>query len=268
MGIKEKTMKKITILCTVLLAAVASNAFALSGDDVLVREFTKKANAGYVLPGNATLMKITYVGASTQAAVNISADAFTTQAPLGTADLSFDMSAAAYDTLGELCDAIDADADYTCELTGGKRSDDSSLLIDVTASASTDAKLAGGYSVEIDTAGAVSVDTTYINRLGITPEAGKRVVLKYCNVQTDGVGAVNIYGKLGKYSGASDGVTRNDSTLVYSKATADDTEAAHGNIYGVPWMEFAPNEHVVIDASLAGTAQTATSHIQCFWDEK
>lgn len=246
----------------------AAHAFALTSGEAQIRELSKKAMSAYILPGNATLLKIGYIGSSTQAAVNISADAFTTQAPLGTADLSFDMSAAAYDTLGELCDAIDADADYTCELTGGKRSDDSSLLIDVTASASTDAKASGGYSIEIDTGGSVSVDNTYVNRIGITPEAGKRVVLKYCNVQTDGVGSVNIYGKLARYEGSVDGVTRNDSTLVYSKATADDTEASHGNIYGVPWMEFAVGEHVVIDAGLAGTAQTATSHIQCFWDEK
>jgi hypothetical protein len=259
-------MKK--ILITMMLLAVGGNAFALSGDDAMVREYTKKANSEYVLPGNATLLKITYVGASTQAAVNIAADAFTTQAPIGTADLSYDLSNAAYDTLGEFCDALNLEDDYNCVLTGGKRDDDSSLLIDVTAASTTDAKLAGGYSVEIDTAGVVSADNTYINRLGITPEAGKRVVLKYCNVQSDAIGTLKIYGKLAKFAGSADGVTRNDSTLVASMATADDTAEVDGNIYGGNWIEFAKDEHVVISVGNASTAQTATSFIECFWDEK
>ena len=260
-------MKKITILCAVLLAS-AGNVFAISRDDLITREFSKKASAAYVLPGNATLMQVFYVGSATQAVLTISADALTTAAPIGTADLSIDMSAAAYDTLGELCTAIDAEDDYECALTGGKEDDDSSLLIDVAGSASVGVLHdSDGYSVEIDTGGAVSVDNTYINRLGITPESGKRVILKYCDVQSDAVGTMLVYGKLAKYASDTT-VTRDDTTQVVSFATADGTAETNGNIYGRDWLEFAKDEHVVISVGNATTAQTATSYIQCFWDEK
>lgn len=262
----KKIFDGLIILMPILF--IQASAFALGPDEVIVREYNKKATSEIVLPGNATLIKINYVGVATQAVVNIAADAFTTQAPLGTADLSIDLSAAAYDTLGEFCDALNDEDDYNCVLTGGKRDDDSSLLIDVTAASTTDAKLAGGYSVEIDTGGAVSVDNTYINRLGITPESGKRVVLKYCNLQSDAIGTLKIYGKLAKYASINDGVTRGDYTLVASMATADDTAEVDGNIYGGNWLEFAKDAHVVVSVGNASTAQTATSYIECYWDEK
>lgn len=265
---KQFNLVMALLAITLFTALAPFKASALGPDEALVREYSKKSVSGYVLPGNATLIKITYVGSSTQAAVNIAADAFTTQAPIGTEDLSYDLSNASYDTLGEFCDAVQAEDDYNCALTGGKRDDDSSLLIDVTAATTTDAKAAGGYSVEIDTAGAVSADNTYINRLGITPESGKKVVLKYCNVQSDAIGTLKIYGKLSKFASASDGVTRNDTTLVASMATADDTSETDGNIYGGNWLEFAKDEHVVISVGNVATAQTATSFIECFWDEK
>jgi len=259
---------KNTILFALLLL-VPSLSSAISLQDLQVQDLDKTAVSEYVLPGNATLLKITYVGASTQSVVTIAADAFTTAAPIGTADLSYDLSAAAYDTLGEFCDALNAEDDYNCVLTGGKRDDDSSLLIDVTGSATVGvASSASGYSVEIDTAGVASADNTYINRLGITPAAGKRVVLKYCDVQSDAIGTLKVYGKLRKYASLSDGVTRNDTTLVSSFATADDTAEVDGNIYGGGWLEFAKDAHVVISVGNASTAQTATSYISCFWEEK
>jgi len=263
---REKLMKKLLPLLVAVL--FPSLGMAFSADDATMREFGQTANSEYVLPANATLIKMTYVGASTQAVLTITNDAFATAAPIGTADLSFDMGAAAYNTLGELCDAVDGDADYTCVLTGGKRDDSSRLLVDVAGSATVGlVSASGGYEVKTDTGGLVYVAGTNINRIGITPEAGKRVVLKYCNAQTDGVGAVTVYGKLAKFN-VSDGVTRNDSTLLYSKATANDTAAVHGNSYDGKWMEFAPNEHVVINASLLDTLQTSTSFLQCFWNEK
>lgn len=262
-------MKKTTLILSSLFAlAFTSNAMALGSEELLVRQLNAKASAARVLPGNATLMQVFYVGAATQSVLTIAADALTTAAPIGTADLSIDMSAAAYDTLGELCDAIDNEDDYVCKLTGGKRDDDSSLLIDVTGSASVGVlNDSDGYSVEIDTGGVVSVDNTYINRLGITPASGKRVVLKYCEVQSDAVGTMVVYGKQAIYANDLT-VTRNDTTQVASFATADDTGETNGNIYGRDWIEFAKDEHVVISVGNATTAQTATSYIQCFWDEK
>lgn len=248
---------------------IGSSSFALGPDELLVREYNKKASAAYLIPGDSTLVKISYVGVATQAVITITNDAFTTAAPIGTADLSYDLSAAAYDTLGEFCDAVNAEDDYNCVLTGGKRDDSSRLLTDVVGSASVGlASAAGGYDIGIDTGGAVHVASQYINRLGIIPGAGKSVVLKYCNVQSDAIGSVKVYGKLAKYASANDGVTRNDSTLLLSPATADDTAKTVGNIYGGSWLEFAKDAHVVISVGNATTAQTATSFIECFWDEK
>lgn len=259
-------MKKFnSVLVAVILLMGATKAFAISADDLIVREYSKKASAAYVLPSGATLIKITYVGAATQSVVGITNEAFVTQAPLGVADLSIDLSAAAYDTLGEFCDAIEGKDDYKCELTGGKRDDSSLLLTNVTLAAATDAKAVGGYSVGIDTGGAVYVAGQYINRLGITPEAGKRVVLKYCDVQSDAVGTLKIYGVLEKYANDS---TKTSNSLVSSMATADDTAEVDGNIYSGDWMSFKKDEHVVISVGNAATAQTATSYISCFWDEK
>jgi len=261
-----KTIKM--ILSFLALSIITSNAMALGSEELLVRSLNKKAVAAYMLPASAHLVNITYVGASTQAILSITADALTTAAPIGTADLSIDMSAAAYDTLGELCDAINAEDDYNCALTGGKRDDDSSLLSDVAGSATVGVLHdSDGYSVIVASAGAGAETVTYVNRIGITPETGKRVVLKYCTVQSDGIGAMNVYGKLGKYT-SDVSMVRNDTTLVSSFVLADDTEETNGYLYGGDWMEFGKDEHVVIDVSLAGTAQTATSHILCFWDEK
>ena len=258
----------LSVLSLMALALAPVSSFAASLNDLQVQALDKVSASEYVLPGNATLVKITYVGVATQAAVGITNSAFVTQAPIGTSDLSIDLSAAAYDTLGEFCDAVNADDNYNCVLTGGKRDDSSLLLNDVTLAAGTDAKAAGGYSVTIDTGGAVHVAGTYINRLGITPAAGKRVVLKYCDVQSDAVGTLKVYGKLRKYVSTEDGVTRGDVTLVASMATADDTAEVDGNVYGGEWMEFAKDAHVVVSVGNVATAQTATSYISCFWEEK
>lgn len=266
-------MKKTIILVLgALFLTLAPKCNALSAGDVLLAEFNKNATAEQVDYNDASLMKVTYVGVATQSAIGITgADAFTTEAPIGTADLSFDMSAAAYDTLGELCDAIDADADYTCVLTGGKRSDDASLLKNITLAAATDSKVAGGYSVLIDTAGVLTANDPYFMRVGITPQVGRRVVLKHCSVQNDGAGTLLVYGKLAKFEGAADGVTRNDSTLVWSEPTADDTaeNVPNSTVTGDDeWLEFGVNEHVVVSAGNATTTQTSTSFLRCSWFEK
>lgn len=258
-------MKKLISLVLFSLALPAS-LMALGPDELIVREYAKNAVAEYVLPASASLIKVTYVGVATQSVVTITNDAFTTAAPIGTADLSYDLSAAAYDTLGELCDAIDAAAGYTCSLTGGKRDDASRLLNDVAGSASVGlVSASGGYDITLDTGGVVHVAGQYVNRLGITPQLGKRVVLKYCAAQSDAIGSVKVYGRLQKFSNDT---SKGDTTLVASVATADDTALTVGNVYGGSWMEFAPNQHVVVSVGNATTAQTATSSINCFWDEK
>jgi len=261
-------MKTILLFSLFLLPV---NTFAASLQYLQERDLDKIAMSDYHDSDDATLMNIHYVGDSTECAVAITLDNFLTYTPIGTADLDIDMSAAAYDTLGEVCDYINADADYECTLVDGKRDDDSSLTTNITAATTTDAKAAGGYYlVGIDSGSAISDGSEeYITRLGITPASGRRVVLKYCNVETDGTGTLLVYGKLAKYAGATDGVTRNDSTLVIgSIVTANDTAEANGNIYGGDWLEFAKDEHVVISGGNVATDQSSTALLECFWDEK
>lgn len=250
-----------------LAALTAGNVFALSSESALIDQYTKKATAELVDYNDGTLMNVYYVGSGTQAAVEVASGSLTTYVPIGTQDLSYDLAQTAYDTLGELCDALEAEDDYECDLTGGKR-DDSSLLLDfVTAATTTDAKTAGGYSITIDTAGVTETDP-YIMRVGITPRSGKRVVLKGCRVQTDGTGTLVIYGKLAKYTGV-DSPTRNDTTQVWSEPTANDTaESVPSSVIEGGWLEFGDDEHVVISAGNSTTAQTATSFLECYWDEK
>ncbi len=252
----------------VLAALMTGNVAALSSESAIIAQYNKKASAEHVDYNDASLIKVTYVGSAAQAVVGVTATAFTTEAPLGTADLTIDISAAAYDTLGELCDYLQAQDDYNCSLTGGKRNDSSGLLKNVTAAAATDAKAVGGYAVLIDTGGAVATDPD-IMRVGITPASGKRVVLKGCRVQNDGVGSLTVYGKLAKYHSVSDGVTRNDTTLLWTEPTADDTaESVPSSLIEGGWLEFAADEHVVVSAGNAAITQTSTSFLECFWDEK
>jgi len=263
-------MKKLLSLTMLVLTFAGVNSFALSADDIIIREYNAKATAEQVDYNDGTLINIVYVGASTEAAVAVASGSLNTYTPIGTVDLNYNLAATAYDTLGELCDAIEAEDDYTCDMTGGKR-DDSSLLLDfVTAATATDAKASGGYSITIDTGGITETDP-YIMRIGITPSSGKRVVLKHCTVQNDAVGTLLVYGKLAKFQGSTDGVTRNDTTLLWSEPTANDTveNAPNSTITGSDiWMEFAKDEHVVISAGNIAEPQTATSYLRCQWDEK
>lgn len=263
-------MKRILIALAMVMAAAP--AFAISSEELAIREYNKTSNSAYHDADDANLMKIGYTGASTEAIVGIEIDTMTLYEPYGTAALSYNMSVSSLDTLGELCDAIDAEDDYSCALIDGKRSDDSSLTTDITATVTTtDAKQAGGYYlVGIDSGSAVSDGSEeYMTRLGITPASGRKVVLKYCNVETDGTGTLTVYGKLAKYAGVSDGVTRNDSTLVIgSITTANDTAEPDGNIYGGNWLEFAKDEHVVISGANNTTDQSTTAFLECYWDEK
>ena len=262
-------MKRLLSLTMLILTIAGVNSFALSSDDVIVREYNAKATAQYVDYNDSTLINILYSGSSTEAVVAVSSGLLTTEAPLGTTDLSYDLGYASYDTLGELCDVINLEDDYACTLTGGKR-DDSSLLLDfVTAAAATDAKASGGYSIMIDTGGITETDP-YIMRIGITPSTGKRVVLKHCSGNINVAGNLTVYGKLGKYAGSTDGVTRNDTTLNWSQVHADDTATNFPNsttIGNDVWMEFAKDEHVVISAG-STAAQASTNYIWCLWNEK
>ena len=261
-------MKKINLAFLFVLPLFVfgvNKSFALSFEEAQMAEVSKIPTSEIRAYNTGTLMKVTYVGAATEAVVAVDGTSFLTYAPTGVADLSLPI--ATYSTMGKLCDYIEALANYTCALTGGKRDDNSNLMLTTAASSSTDAKAAGGYSVLIGT-GTAGATSAYINRLGIKPAKGKSVVLKYCVSTNAGTGTLLVYGKLMKFLSAQDGVTRNDTTLVTSLATANATALTSGNIYGGNWMQFAPDEHVVVSAGNVATAQIAGDAVQCFWDEK
>lgn len=264
-----------TMLVSVLFL-VANNAFAISLQDLQVRDLDTIAMSKIVDYNDSTLMNVKYTGSEATALIFIGSGTLYVEAPTGTVLVStISLGAAAYDTLGELCDYLSAQSGLVCTLTGGKRDDSSVLTYNTAALFGTGSSIAaaGGYSVLVGTGAIVPDDTSaYMMRIGITPQAGRRVVLKYCdlNVNVADADALQVYGKLAKYAGVSDGVVRNDTTKVIgSIATADDTSEADGNLYGGNWIEFAKDEHVVISAgSGTGVQAVTTNFLQCFWDEK
>lgn len=268
-------MKKLLILMSMIF--ITSSGFALGPDELIVRQYSKKASSARKVISDQSLMTIFYTGASTQAVVAVGSGTLSTYlpGPSGTIDLNYQLDAAAYNTVGELCDAIDAEDNYSCALADGKSDDVSLIAMNIAAANANDAKAAAGYSVLIDSTTSSAADpATYLNgtgsvlRLGITPESGKRVVLKYCIGNINVIDSLVVWGKLGKYASVSDGVTRNDSTLVYSAVTADDTDKTIGSIYGLDFIEFAKDEHVVIGSLDRDSSQAAANFLECTWDEK
>lgn len=261
---------KRTIMSFLIVALSATASFAASLESLQVRELNKIAVSKHSAYNAGNVMTIYYVGSSTASDINVAATVITAQTPLGTADADFSFAFATYDTMGELCLAIDALDDFKCVLDGAKADDSSYNLQLLTASSSSDAKANGGYGLKWSTGTAAATDTDpYKIRLGITPQDGRRAVLKSCVVQNDGTGTFLVYGKLAKYEGVSDGVTRNDTTLVWNVADVDDTEKTIDfTTSGAGGLEFAKDEHVVVSIGNATTAQTATSGISCKWEEK
>lgn len=268
----------IKILLTVMMFLPAfANAASLG--DLQVKELDVIHMSKFVDYNDSALINIEYVGDSTECVVSITSYSITAYAPEGTADTSFGTSgtyrldAAAYDTAGELCDAIDALADYTCHMEDGKRNDNSNLLLDQTATSGTnDLASAGGYNVLLDS-GTYTSTTALALKIGITPQSGRRVILKGCISNSNTTGALIVYGKLRKFENASDGVTRNDTTAVWtSVASADDTSTIYpynsASFPVGPWLEFGKDEHVVISETGSAVQAASTNFMMCFWDEK
>ena len=272
-------MKTLKSLFVIALLLVAGNASAISLQDLQVKDLDKIAVGDHVDYNDGTLINVKYGGSQATAIMYVSTGMLTIEAPDATAIVSsISLNAAAYDTLGELADYLNTVTDITATLTGGKRDDASVLMANVAAASNPtrhNIAASGGYSVLIGTGAIVPADTNpQMLRIGITPQSGRRVALRYCAVGNDGTGVLAIYGKLRKYEGVSDGVSRDDTTLVTSYATADDTAETDGNIYGDYAFEFAKDAHVVISAGTTlgtgGTAQStdATTQLDCYWDEK
>jgi hypothetical protein len=277
------TKKVLNLLAPLLLAvSVSGTVCAKSLADLQIDELDKFQMAELVngqdragVGGNIAI-NLFYSGSSTESAVNVSSHQVIAYAPIGTADTNFgtsgiyELGSTSYDTIGELCDAIDALSDYACTMKGAKRDDASTLLYDVTAAAATDMRASGGYDVSFDTGGFVATNA-YDLRIGITPQDGKRVILKQCvqNINISSAGDLKVYGKLHKYETATD-ITRNDTTGVWDgTAATDDTDQTvnFADSNGNGGLEFGINEHVVI-AGDSDAAQATTNHMTCRWVEK
>lgn len=250
-----------------LLLVLPLNVFAAGLTDLQVKELSKYAMSEYKAYNTGSLINVKYVGAEVSSEINITSATLNLEAPVDTVIATFDMTYAAYNTLGELCDAINAQTGFVCTLTGGKR-DDSSIL---TWDAVTAQSLSGatGYDVLIGTGAVVGETGAYTMRVGITPSSGKAVVLKYCtanvNSSTADANALNVYGKLAKYASS----TNNDTTQVIGGVRfLDDTSTSAGDTNGGYWLEFAKDAHVVVSAGSGTSTQVAGNFLTCYWDEK
>ena len=277
-------MKKLTVVLSVFLglALGALPAKADNLEDAQLRFFNAYNSADRVNTSSSVAMNLSYVGSSTEAVVTIAVGAITAYAPQGTADTTFGVSAgsyafvgATYDTFGELCDAIDALASYECVLKGAKRDDNTTTIRDQTATTGTnDLKAVGGFDVYFDTGGMSNLaNGTYFERIGFVPNSGKRVLLKSCliNVSTNvTAGSFNVYGKLRRYEGVSDGVTRNDTTLVYEDPTVafGTDETTTWTESGLGGLEFAKDAHVIVSAGNGTVIQPVGGFARCLWSER
>ena len=274
-------MKKLTEMFALLLlvGALAVPARAQNLNTLQVKELNANYMGERVASNDTEMMKLTYVGSSTEAFVSIRNTEITAYAPLHVIDTSFGTSGyyqfadTAYDTLGELCNAIELLDDYKCELLAGISDDAPKFLRDVleTVGSAADLKASGGSRVKSDTGGSDDVDDTFtfFERVGITPLPGRRVLLRECKGNFNVITDLKVFGKLRKYEGATDGVTRNDATVVWSTITADDTDLT------VTWSDngkggllFGRDEHVVIGIDNDATGeQAAANFLECKWDE-
>lgn len=283
-----KTNMKAVLLAAVTFLLPLAPLKALAAADKTSLEVARlqRFGAGLAVSGaNSESLRLWYVGTATEAVVTITSAVITAYAPAGTADSSnfgvsassYQLYASAYDTMGELCDAIDALPYYGCELLGAKRSDNTNKLRKQTAASGTlDLKVTtplnggspgGGARFKFDEEGASNV---YNERLGLRPAAGKRLILRTCTGNANVIGTLTVAGKLAKYEGINDGVTRDDTTVVWNKITADDTDLqipldipADGE-----WLRFARDAHVVVSAGNGSGVQAAANFLECSWQEE
>lgn len=261
------------LFAVALLFGGLSEGWAKSAEDLQAAWYGQSNVGERVASNNSLAANLFYVGTATEAVVTIGTGAITSYAPYNVIDtaLNFDLTAAANDTFGELCDKIDALTNYECKLKGAKRDDNTNLLRDQTQTSGTnDLKTAGGFDVRFDT-GSVSGALTdvFIERIGITPEKGKRVIINACTANVNVIGTFDVYGRLRKYEG-KDTPVRNDTTLVWSVATADDTDLTQtfSVADGTAGLEFGVDEHVVINGSSTTGIQAAANFLRCSWIER
>lgn len=289
-------MKTKNLLMLVLLIGLAvvfkpAQASAKAAEDILAARVGAQPYWVQASSSDSKAIWLWYTGSATEAVVTIDHNSIDAFAPYNVADTSFgtsgsyDTTAAAYDTMGELCDAINGLADYGCVLLGAKRDDNSLLLRDQTqASGTNDLKAAGGFQVLFGTGSAtaspVNKESSFILRLGATPRLGKKLVLKKCEWYVNGADNVRIYGcdvgsspdwlPFGEDPIAFTPGACSDVTKVYEEVIADDTaeSADFTSTSGDDGWTFGVNQHVVISGGNNASVQVAANYLRCLFEER
>ena len=274
-------MKKLTKLFAglLLLGALVVPAKAENLRDLQYDLLAANYAAEYVASNNTEMIKIEYVGSSTEAVVSVRNTEISAYAPAGTLDTGFGVAGyyqfanPLYDTIGEVCDAIELLADYKCTMLAAITDDAPKFLRDQLWTASGDLKAVGGLRLKSDTGGSddISDTFTFFERVGITPLKGRRVLLKECKMSSNGTDALKAFGKLRRFEGSVDRVTRNDSTIVWAEGTVDETTktVTWTDANGRGGLLFGKGEHVVAGIDNDGTSQQfATNAIECRWEER
>lgn len=238
----KKLLKGLAVAGLALLASVGfiRPAAAINNAEAALADLTRIGDARYVStnvaatlatgPGNEeSAIQLYYVGAATESLVTISQTAMTFYAPFNVADTSIGssgvitISAAPNNTIGGLCDTINNSTKYRCRMNDARRTDNTTLLGDQTEVSGTgNLGASGGFSIIFDTGGlaAIGQNVGFLS-MGITPASGRRVILKSCKYSANSSGTTgptfSVSGVRMKLEGASDGVTRNDGTVVWSQ---------------------------------------------------
>lgn len=294
--------KLITAALVAALAVLTSRAGAVPAQDAVAAQADSTSHAAIVFgaAGGSSMANLYYLGSNTEALVTITSVAMTFYSPgtvldtdVGTSGV-IDLTAAAYDTMGELCDYINSLKNYRCMLTGSLRSDASGgasavLKAQTATSGTCNLKSAGGCNLTNGAAGII--------RLGIIPAPGRRVVLKAVHtVALATTDNVNVYGSLRSYgSGMTEtGSAVTSDTKVYGRTPGSTSLTyipAHTQYQMAPWLEFSPNNwtspgpdglqhnpvvgakdlngRVVVEISAVNSgSETASQYLSAFWDEK
>ena len=289
-------------ICMMAVSAVVSPVMAANQQDIQERVLYGRNYWVSSSSGDSDLANLYYVGSGTEAVVTITSTTMLFYVPAGTLDTAvgsggaIDLSATAYDTMGELCTYIDKLTSYGCVLQGAGSSLDPGFMQDQTAATGTnDLKVAGGFSVENDTNpvnGGGNVNVSYRVRLGARPSNPNRHLrLKKCewnlNAGTSGT-TVIVAGKSSEYTPEAQGANgnrlseavRGDGTTVWRDVFTDDTNGSWDFSGGNPlagW-DFADNEHVVVvggsdiasesTVGIASASQIVGNYLRCLFEER
>lgn len=245
----------LALLAAVALRAMPARAFNLNDatmaqlDESYDSEYTTMLSTTPASGNEQTAFKLYYTGTSSEAVVTVGSTGITFQAPFGTNDPTFPsglVSATTYPTVGQMCDAINATGGkYQCRLEDARRSDLPATLLGTTAASGVNnLKAIGGFAVAFTNASNSTTSAPYFLSMGINPPAGRRAILKKCTfygaASAAGTVQFSITGVKRSFENSVDGVTRNDSTLVWlSSAPANTATTLSFDDAGVGGISFA-----------------------------